>query len=185
MSNYAKSAIVIVVWVALVTLLAALVVPIIRGRHSKLVLRLLVAASLIPLLVGLAPYMNGNDVQVDLKLCHTLSDKTNQENRPLDSLEWYAIYEEYGLGTESRYNQNTISWVDWPELDLENYTYIISFGREITSLSYNIWESKGMPLLDLGTNFKVGEVEFAEKVDTSLVYVYQIPKMRIDRYLYC
>lgn len=99
----------------------------------------------------------------------------------MDSLEWYAIYEEYGLfGVSSRYNQQTISWIEWPELDLEHYTYIISFGREITNLSYNMWKSKKPPILDLGTSFKIGVAEFGAKIDTSLVYIYRIPKMRID-----
>ena len=80
----------------------------------------------------------------------------------------------------SRYNQQTISWIEWPELDLEHYTYIISFGREITNLSYNMWKSKKPPILDLGTSFKIGVAEFGAKIDTSLVYIYRIPKMRID-----
>lgn len=171
---------IVIVWLTVLAALLALLISFRKANRSKLLLRVIAAIFAAMLVVFLMPYLSSRDIEVDLELCYVLTDVTDEKNRKLDSLEWYAIYEEYGLGVDSRFNQQTISWVEWPELDLERYTYIVSFGREMTSLSYNVWESRQPAILDLGTSFKIGIAEFGEEIDTSLVYIYRIPKMRID-----
>ncbi|MBQ7872210.1 MAG: hypothetical protein IJ357_08730 [Oscillospiraceae bacterium] len=179
MSNQSKAGLVCAVIILLVALLVYLIVSMVRTR-KHLVVKGIISALLIFPLVFLAPYTDYREKELELQLVDVLIDKTATGNEPLDSLEWYAIYDSYGIGVESRFNQYTIPYVDWCELDLENHTYIISFGREIKSVTYNIWDSRLPALFDLGSSYKVGHVEFAEEIDTTKVYVYETKRVRVD-----
>lgn len=98
--------------------------------------------------------------------------------------EWYSVYEEYGLYLGSRfftaenyyyYRGHIVD--EWPEYDLENYTYIITFCQEIDTLTYNVWETVDYPIR---TGAKDGHMTFKEEIHPTKIYIYRIPKMRID-----
>lgn len=142
--------------------------------------KLLCCALFVLILAFLVPYADPREKNVDLQLYCVLEAATQTDNRPIDALEWYAIYESFGLGTESRFNRETVPNVQWRDLDLGKHTYIVSFGREIDHLSYNIWDSKLPAILDLGSSYKVGHVQFSSEIDSSKIYVYEIDHLRID-----
>lgn len=93
---------------------------------------------------------------------------------------WYGEYGEYGLypGSDT-YHSNTVH--RWIDADLEKYSYIVSLGQEVHSLSYNVWDTIDAPFF---TGAKAGQIVLSEKFDGSKIYIYQIPKIRIDNMLY-
>ena len=93
---------------------------------------------------------------------------------------WHGAYEEYGIYPASMWwspdNGRDIIGVDWPPLALNRNNYIISYGQKVESLSYNVWD-KAHP-----KNYGAfeGHVILSEEFDASKVYIYRIPKVRID-----
>lgn len=94
---------------------------------------------------------------------------------------WHAAYEEYGLYAESKYfnPKETVSDLgfEWPQMDFEKHAYIITYGQQLVSLSYNVWEEIDIPIR---TGAKVGHATLSDDFDPSKVYVYEIAKIRID-----
>lgn len=94
---------------------------------------------------------------------------------------WHGAYEEYGLYAESFYfnpnNTNSIYGFGWPPMDFERYCYVITYGQKIEALSYNVWETIDEPIR---TGAKVGHMVLKEEFSPEKVYVYQIPKVRIE-----
>ena len=109
------------------------------------------------------------------------------EHTPMGSngcWDWYAVYDEYGFYPGSRYltAENYYYHLghiveDWPEYDLVHYTYIITFCQQIDSLTYNVWETVDSPFR---TGAKAGHMVLDDKIDSTRIYIYRIPKMRID-----
>lgn len=68
------------------------------------------------------------------------------------------------------------------ELDTDRYTYLISVGYEIEELNYNVWDigSRYYPVIDFWTDIVFGTVVRSETRSESTVYIYRLPKMRID-----
>lgn len=95
---------------------------------------------------------------------------------------WRGAYEAYGLWGQSL-------WFDpddvfeskygfgWPPMDFDRYSYIITYGQKIESLSYNVWDTIDVPFR---TGAKAGHMILDEAFSPEKVYVYQIPKLRID-----
>lgn len=92
--------------------------------------------------------------------------------------EWIAAYEQFGLFAEAFNFSPTESriGVPWPEMDLKHHVYIISFGQEMLSLTFNAWETIDYPI-HTGAG---GHAELSEDFDPNKVYIYEIPKIRID-----
>ncbi len=94
---------------------------------------------------------------------------------------WHAVYGAYDghNGTWVHHHEYCMerSLDPWPEMDLENYTYIITYDRKIESLSYYIWRENNTPVY---TGAKEGILEYSEEVEPLMVFVYRIPKMRIN-----
>ena len=94
---------------------------------------------------------------------------------------WHAVYEAYGKypGTwvhpHEYYQSRSID--EWPEMDLENYTYIITYCHRIESLSYKAWEENNVPV---PTGAKEGHMTLRQDVEPLTVFIYRIPKMRIN-----
>jgi hypothetical protein len=65
----------------------------------------------------------------------------------------------------------------WPEFDLENYTYIITYCQKIESLSYYLCRENNVPTY---TGAKEAYMTLEEKIEPLTVYIYRIPKMRIN-----
>ena len=66
---------------------------------------------------------------------------------------------------------------DWPDMDFENHTYIVSYGQELVALTYNAWETVDYPHK---TGAKAGHPVFGDVFEPNKVYIYEIEKMRID-----
>lgn len=94
---------------------------------------------------------------------------------------WHAVYEAYdgypGTWVHDYEVCLTRSLDPWPEMDLENYTYIYTYGQRIESLSYYIWRENNSPTY---TGAKTGHLVYSEEVEPLMVFVYRIPKMRIN-----
>ena len=118
---------------------------------------------------------------VELELYATLEiDQEHTLSRPQD---WHAAYEKYGIHAGSLWfdadmeNQEYYLGFRWPDMDFEHHTYIISYGKTVESLSYNVWETIDY-MLQKGV--KVGHAELGEEFHPNTVFVYEIKKMRID-----
>lgn len=95
---------------------------------------------------------------------------------------WHGAYEAYGLYAESLWFNpyNTLEskyGFAWPPMNLKKYSYIITYGQKIKSLSYNVWDTIDEPFR---TGAKAGHMILEETFIPEKVYVYQIPKLRID-----
>lgn len=94
---------------------------------------------------------------------------------------WHGAYTSFGLYAESFYfnpnNSNSMYGFGWPPMDFDRYCYIITYGQKICSLSYNVWETIDEPIR---TGAKVGHMILCDEFFPEKVYVYQIPKVRIE-----
>ena len=94
---------------------------------------------------------------------------------------WHGAYEKFGLYAESFYfnpdDEQSIYGFGWPPMDFDRYCYIINYGQKIESLSYNVWETIDIPVR---TGAKAGHMVLDEVFSPEKVYVYQIPKIRIE-----
>ena len=95
---------------------------------------------------------------------------------------WHGAYEAYGLYAESFYfdptERDSHKGFSWPPMDFENHSYVITYGQRIDSLSYNVWETIDVPIR---TGAKVGHMDLEDDFYPNMIYVYQLPKMRIDK----
>lgn len=106
------------------------------------------------------------------------------EERTLDypgQKKWHGAYKASGIFPESLYfNPNDLyTWYGdpWPHMDFDRYNYIISYGQKIKSISYNVWDVIKYPSYN---GAKSGYVEFCEEFNSNKIYIYRIPKIRID-----
>lgn len=94
---------------------------------------------------------------------------------------WYAVYGQYEILPDSRFGEYEYyrdkCATQWPEYDLEHYTYIVAFCQQIDTLSYNVWDTVDYPLR---TGAKDGHIVFQDEIHPTKIFIYRIPKMRID-----
>ena len=94
---------------------------------------------------------------------------------------WHGAYEKFGLYAQSQYfnptDNQSVYGFGWPPMDFDKYCYIITYGQRIESLSYNVWETIDDPIR---TGAKVGHMVLEKDFLPEKVYVYQIPKIRIE-----
>ena len=118
---------------------------------------------------------------LDLKLIATLEIPPEHTLHGPRNLPWHAVYEGYGIHPESLYffdaEEKSHLGFYWPDMDFEHYTYIISYGQKVESLSYNVWETIEVPFRN---GAKVGHAVLSDQFEPNEVYIYQIKKMRID-----
>lgn len=125
------------------------------------------------------PYMYGNDIQVKV-IDEYVFDVSEEEYLKNSDLQWFSVYSKYGLGSPSRFNRDTIGIANLMEFD-SKYTYIVSYGRRITSICYNNWDLiRGTPILDLGTSPKKATIFTEHVVNTEKLYIYKVNRVRID-----
>lgn len=95
---------------------------------------------------------------------------------------WHGAYESFGLygpslwfdpdnALESKYGMG------WPPMDFNKHSYIITYGQKIDSLTYNVWDTIDNPFR---TGAKAGHMILDKEFLPKKVYIYQIPKLRID-----
>lgn len=105
------------------------------------------------------------------------------EEHTLSCPDWYAIYEKWGIYSGSKWmdtesvSQPARFGFDWPDMDFENHTYTISYGRELVALTYNAWDTVDSPHR---TGAKAGHPVFRDVFEPNRVYIYEIEKMRIE-----
>jgi len=73
--------------------------------------------------------------------------------------------------------QKGIYGFDRTILNFERYSYIITYGQKIEKLSYSVWDVIDTPIF---TGAKVGHMFLEEEFNPSKVYIYRIPKIRIE-----
>lgn len=94
---------------------------------------------------------------------------------------WHTVYEAYDncpgtwIHPHEYYQSRAID--DWPEMDLENYTYIITYCQKIQSLGYYWWKENNIPTY---TGAKEAHLILEETIEPLTIYIYRIPKMRIN-----
>lgn len=94
--------------------------------------------------------------------------------------EWHTVYEEYGLypGTWIHPHEYYRLYSDgWPEMDLQQYTYIITYCQEIESFSYNLGDVIDSPSY---VGAKAGHMVLKDTIDPFKIYIYRIPRIRIN-----
>lgn len=105
------------------------------------------------------------------------------EEHTLTWPDWHAIYEKWGVYSGSKWmDTESVSHpsrfgFEWPDMDFENHTYIVSYGREMVALTYNVWDTVDSPQI---TGAKAGHPVFRDVFEPNLVYIYETEKMRIE-----
>ena len=106
------------------------------------------------------------------------------EENALSYPDWHAIYEKWGIHSGSKWmDTESVSepfrklGFDWPDMDFENHTYIVSYGQELVALTYNVWDTVDYPQK---TGAKAGHPVFSDVFEPNKVYIYEIEKMRIE-----
>lgn len=94
--------------------------------------------------------------------------------------EWYGVYGEVGLSVDSCTLHP--SRIDrWIEIDLQSYSYIVSYGQSIEDISYNIWDEIGGTY---GKCIKKGYITFSNQFDPEKIFIYEIERIAIDNAYY-
>lgn len=158
----------------------------IRKKAFRSVICMFVLLLLLPATLFFADYVNPFDRNVKLKLYEVVEqDKMLNVNNGRFRHSWYGVYKRRvsidgnNTGPDSRWNLDSYDLKK--DYDYTKHSYIVSYGCEIKSLKYNVWGHYGPPILDLGTNYKWGIVEFSDDIDPGKIYIYEIPRMYIDR----
>lgn len=145
-------------------------------------IRLIIYCTISILMVfHLQKYTDPDDRIIIPHLYHTVTLPI-EENMSYPGLPWHAIYEQYGLYSSSFFIEPTDEYdgqlgFKWPNMDFSNHTYIVSYGWEIEHVSYNVWETIDFPIR---TGACVGHVLYSGDFHPDKVFIYELPKIRID-----
>lgn len=128
--------------------------------------------------LGMLDYLYPFDRSVKFELYATLV--IPPENTLQTPQFWHAAYDNiqgddsFFFDPDEKYSHLGF---EWPSMDYSNHTYIITYGQELESLSYNVWDVVRYPFY---TGVKIGHAELSDSFDPNIVYVYEIPRIRID-----
>lgn len=130
-------------------------------------------------LVLSADYVYPFERTVDMELVMVV-DCANEDEHSVHPGVWHGVYGDYGLysGSDTFHPNHADKWM---ELDLDHYSYIVSYGQEIESLTYNVWDTIDAPFR---TGAKAGHVKLSKEFIPSRIFIYQIRKIRIDNVQY-
>lgn len=178
--NILKSCILTITFLALIFLIITLYIKYISKKAlMRVVFAPIFLALILLILVVSGPYLYGVDKHVEI-LEEIIVDISEEQYLKNSDLKWFSVYSKYGLGTPSRFNRDTIGIDGFMKFD-ENYTYLVSYGYQITHIKYNNWDLiHGVPILDLGTSPKKAVVSTSKEVNTTKLYIYKISRVRID-----
>ena len=118
-------------------------------------------------IIILGKYTYPFDRQVKLELVKTVTS-THEYSRFHGT--WFGVYQ----GSEGLHKTYIDQWMD---IDTENYSYIVSFGYPIDSLSFNVW--KRMDGTYQGGIY-AGHAVTGQLSDPVKIYIYRIPHLYID-----
>ena len=62
-------------------------------------------------------------------------------------------------------------------MDFQHHTYLVSYGKQLTALRYNVWETIDYPVR---TGAFIGYADFEDSFYPNRVFIYELPKIRID-----
>lgn len=128
-----------------------------------------------------ADYLDASNRTVEYELYAVVEVDTPHSSVPGERF-WHGAYEERNGGegffysTEAKRSQYGESW---PELNLSEYSYIITYGQELRLLTYNVWNTIDIPVR---TGLYQGNAILCEEFNPYIIYIYQIPKLKIDNY---
>ena len=148
-------------------------------KKDKVTSRILVITAtvliIIVALIILIKYASPIERNVELELI-TVINIEGEDQQLVNPGIWYGVYGAYGGSLAS--NEFHPDFIDkWIAPDLENFSYIISFGQRVESLSYNVWDNIESPHRG---NVRKGHIILSDEFDGWSIYIYRIPKMRID-----
>ncbi len=143
-------------------------------RSERIIAFILVVTSLFSI-IFLGKYVDPFPQTVEYTL-HNIVEL--QEDKQLKYPKfWRAYYEEYGETGSEYFSLEGFEKLYGPinsKFDLDNHTYIITYGQELESLSYIVWHKTYFGAYS-------GIVELSENFDPSKIYIYELEKkIRID-----
>ena len=147
---------------------------------AKLIIRCILCAIItIGCLIVYGNYSFPFERPVTIELYKTLTGTGNQVlDRPGQAF-WHGAYEAYGLyaGSENFNTEDPNDNYDWPQMDFEHNNYIITYGQTANELYYNVWDKIDSPII---TGAYYGHIHLTQEFIADEVYLYRIPKIRID-----
>ena len=150
-------------------------------KTRKLCCVIILCIFTIALVIGIADYTYPYERFVKFELYAEIELHEENELNPEHPHFWHAAYEQFGLYSSSFYFNSDDPYshlgFEWPQMDLKHHSYIITYGQKLESLSYNVWETIDYPIR---TGAKAGYAVLSEEFDSSKVYVYEIPKIRVE-----
>jgi len=88
---------------------------------------------------------------------------------------WHGAYEN-AFYFDMHTTQSHLGF-EWPLLDLDHYSYIVTYGQKIESLSYNVWDTLDV---EFESGVFAGHIVLDDEFFPEKVFVYQIPHIDID-----
>ncbi|MBQ9544956.1 MAG: hypothetical protein IJV00_07510 [Clostridia bacterium] len=152
-----------------------------RGYSLSAVMLICAAVVLAAVMCVLVPYSWPYDITVKPE---KVAEIRSPEKLSTDTDGWYCVYSIDGLFGTSRDSYRALPQIrtesGFPEMDLDRYTYLFSFGKEISALKYNVWDSLDKAPFDLGMSGKWARADFSGEVSEYTVYVYRFPRAAVD-----
>ncbi len=155
-----------------------------KSRSWYTIPDLILALFILILICYLLKYTYPLNHKVEFSLYETITyDRQQLTVNNVFYPEWYGVYRSKifngGLDVTSRWNLSCFPVKK--EYDYSQHSYFVSFGRQITSIEYNVWEQKGIPVIDLGMEPKWAIVQFSDTINPFNVYIYETERLFIDR----
>lgn len=184
--NIAKSLVVIFLMLAIVVPSVTCVIKCVQKHKKKELYFKHVVISVFCLVITsfciamFGDYVNPFERKVDTKLiaAFPLSEEY-QSSFPGEQF-WHGAYESWFPYAESFYfNPESREKYDipLPFFNFKQHSYIFTYGQEIDNLTYNVWNTIDYPLK---TGAKVGNIVFKNEFIPQTMYIYEIPKIRIE-----
>ena len=143
-------------------------------RSERIIALILVVASLFSI-IFLGKYVNPFPQTVEYTL-HNIVELPEEKQMKHPEF-WRAYFEVYGETGSEYFSLEGFEKIYGPinsEFDLDDHTYIITYGQELESLSYIVWHKTYFGAYS-------GIVELSENFDPSKIYIYELDKkIRID-----
>lgn len=185
--NIIKSLLVLLLLLILISALIITIVSCIKMyKRKELSFGHIISALLLVIvftagILSFAKYAYPFDIKLNPKLIAEFEVSEEYELNYPGEKYWHGAYEKYGLYAGSFYF-NTDEKVsrygfEWPDMNFNKHSYIITYGQKIDSLSYNVWDNVDGPVK---TGAKTGHMILDKEFHPEKVYVYQIPKLRIE-----
>ena len=124
-------------------------------------------------------YANPFDQTVNARLIAVFPIEDKYQSSYPGQQFWHGAYKGEPYPDSEYFNPKTKAKYDLTMefMYFERYSYVITYGQEIDILTYNVWETIDYPF---PTGAKVGNIVFKNSFAPQTMYVYEIPKIRIE-----